>query len=156
MRFNTLGHNTSMRFGIALVLLYVSLYHKKKINCYIGFIKMTLLHMIPYLPSLLSFGIVRFCDSWCYRCLSASSLLRVMICRLLCAKPLPGQNSNQISVGSKANLGENMNNLFQENQLENVVYKMKAVLFNSHCAAADIYQWPLLLTWFNFNPSMDK
>ena len=23
-------------------------------------------------------------------------------------------------------------------------------------ADAGIFQWPLLLTWFNFNPSMDK
>ena len=32
------------------------------------------------------------------------------------------------------------------------MYLYKGTLCTSHC----IYLWPLLLTWFNFNPSMDK
>ena len=31
-----------------------------------------------------------------------------------------------------------------------------AILYRLQCCNCTLFQWPLLLTWFNFNPSMDK
>ena len=53
----------------------------------------------------------------------------------------------------------------QENVFEIVVWKMSAILSRPQCVNAldirPVYSqvcrlWPLLLTWFKFNPSMDK
>ena len=69
------------------------------------------------------------------------------------------------------NFSQNMKLFNHENASENIVCDMAAIFegemssrpFNTPTTAKRQYnfllkqaQWPLLLTWFNFNPGMDK
>ena len=53
-----------------------------------------------------------------------------------------------IRMGAMKSEGRTLNAIFKDDQNQNKVNK------SNHIPANDL--WPLLLTWFNFNPSMDK
>ena len=55
------------------------------------------------------------------------------------------------------NINRNSYIFIQENAFQNTVCEMAAILSRPQCVNLSFtFQWPLLLTWFNFNPSMDK
>ena len=81
------------------------------------------------------------------------SLLKIMACHLLGAKPL----SQTMLIYCKLSPWEQISVKFEskENVFENVVWEMASVLSGPRRVNA-IDLWPLLLTWVNFNLSMDK
>ena len=56
------------------------------------------------------------------------------------------------------NFVEDQDNLikFQLNNFFSVIWKIRACGVSVNIVADDDQLWPLLLTWFSFNPSMDK
>ena len=72
-----------------------------------------------------------------------------MACRLFGAKPLSKPMLSYCQLGSQEQTSVKFESelyiFIQENAFENVCQN-----------GGHIVQWPLLLTWFNFNPSMDK
>ena len=94
---------------------------------------------------------------------TGSAWFQIMACRLYSAKPLPKPMATNCQLDHK---GTNFNDIWTEIHFFSF---MKMYLEISSAKSRPLYgemsqlsgkttyhQWPLLLAWFNFNPSMDK